>query len=126
LRPERAVLPIPLPDFATNRGFAVRSVGPLVCPAEATFAPGPGLGVETADFAKKFFVTETDLNDAGFFNEFDRKCPVARSFVGSTLPGRLISVSEPPLAATSSDADCSPESPFASSSFVSVAVAGAG
>jgi hypothetical protein len=77
----------------------------FVCPGVAAFSPGREDGIGVADLAKKLFVTDTDLNDTGFFIEFDLKCPSGRSLVWSTLPGRLISVSEPPLTATSSDAE---------------------
>jgi hypothetical protein len=52
--------------------------------------------VDTAVLAKKFLVTETDLNDIGFLTEFDRLCP-APSFVPNPS-GLLVSVSDPPLA----------------------------
>jgi hypothetical protein len=54
--------------------------------------------VDTADFARKFFVTETDLKAAGFLSEELVRKWLPGCFVGSTLPGRLMSVSEPPLA----------------------------
>jgi hypothetical protein len=73
----------------------------------AALSPGRAVGVDTEDF-KKFFVTETDLNVDGFFIEFVRTWFGSR-FDWSTLPGRLMSVSEPPLASAMA---CSPESPL--------------
>jgi hypothetical protein len=127
---ERVTLPRPLPDFATRRGFWVGCVDEIACPGVVGFKPGLAAGVETADLARKFFVTDTDLKGACFFTtEFDRKCPAGLSFPGSTLPGRLMSVSEPPLASprawcakVSSGAECSAESPLTCASLV----AGAG
>lgn len=77
---ERDMLPSPLPDLATKRGFAISMVEAFVCPAGVPLSPGRTDGTETADFAKKFFVTETDLKEAGFLTEFDRKCPAGLSF----------------------------------------------
>ena len=112
---------IPLPDLATNRGFAVWRAEASVCPDGVALSPGRTTGVEATDLARKFLVTETDLNEEGFLIEFDRKCPAGLSFEVSTLPGRLISVSDPPLASpsaccevASSDTESSPESPFTS------------
>lgn len=114
------------PDFATRRGFAVCRVEAVVGPAGAGFSPGRAMGVDTADFARKFFVTETDLNEAGFLTELVRRWP-SGLLAWSTLPGRLISVSEPPLASPTACCDsaveCSPASPFARCSFVSFGVA---
>lgn len=53
-------------------------------------------GVETAVFARKCFVTDTDLKDVGFLT-----VDLVPSF-----PARLVSVSDPPLV---SAADCVPE-----------------
>jgi hypothetical protein len=73
----------------------------------AAFSPGRAVGADTEDF-RKLFVTETDLKVAGFFIEFVRTWFGSR-FDWSTLPGRLMSVSEPPLASAIA---CSPESPL--------------
>ena len=54
------------PDFATSRGFAVRSVDAFVCAVLAVLSPERAAGTVTADFARKFFVTDTDLNEVGF------------------------------------------------------------
>jgi hypothetical protein len=98
---------LPEPDLATRRGFAVRTVAEVAGAASAALSPGRAAGVVTADF-RKFFVTETDLNVDGFFIELLRTWFASR-FDWSTLPGRLMSVSEPPLASAMA---CSPESPL--------------
>jgi hypothetical protein len=114
------------PDLATSRGFAVKMEEVGGCTAGAAFRPGEADGVDAADLARKLFVTETDLKAAGFFVEFVRAVP-ASCLKGSTLPGRLMSVSEPltasPLTCDDSTPDCSPESPFCCASFVSFCVA---
>lgn len=110
-RPERPiVLPTPLPDFATSRGFAVgcgeidawlvgatwkelAAFGEL-CQAVIPLSPAFE-GADTAVFARKCFVTDTDLKDVGF---------LVMDLVPS-FPARLVSVSEPPLV---SAADCVP------------------
>jgi hypothetical protein len=99
---------LPVPDLATSRGFAMSREAVEVGAAGVAFSPGRAVGVDTADFARKFFVTETDLKVEGFFMEFVRTC-FASCFDGSTLPGRLMSVSEPPLASAMAN---SPESPL--------------
>lgn len=106
---------LPVPSLATRRGFAVSTAAEAEGAAGAAFSPGRVVGVETTDFARKFFVTETDLKVDGFFIEFVRTWPASR-FDWSTLPGRLMSVSEPPLASAMA---CSPESPFSSTFSVS-------
>jgi hypothetical protein len=112
-----------VPDLATRRGFAVNKAEVGGCTAGAALRPGDAAGVEAADFARKFFVTETDLKADGFFSELVRVLPES-CFDGSTLPGRLMSVSEPPLASPltcrDSAPDCSPESPLSWASPVSL------
>lgn len=112
-----------VPDLATRRGFAVNNDDVAGCTAGAALRPGDAAGVEAADFARKLFVTETDLKAAGFFIELVRTCPIS-CFDGSTLPGRLMSVSEPltasPLTCRDSAPECSPESPFCKASPVSL------
>lgn len=111
-----------LPDLATSRGLAVCKSEALGCTAGAAFSPGRATGVDTADFARKFLVMLTDLNVDGFLVELARTWPAA-SLDGSTLPGRLMSVSEPPLASPGaccdSAAECSPESPLSRVSLAS-------
>ena len=111
------------PVLATRRGFAVNTDDVGGCTAGAGFRPGEAEGVEAADFARKLFVTETDLKAVGFFRELVRAL-LASCFKGSTLPGRLISVSEPltasPLTGADSAPDCSAESPFCKASLVSL------
>ena len=86
------------PDLATRRGFAVSAAEALSGAAGAAFSPGRATGAEGTVLARKLFVTETDLNADGFFTmEFVRTWSASR-FDWSTLPGRLMSVSEPPLA----------------------------
>lgn len=85
------------PDFATRRGRAVCTVDAATELDKGILSPGRGTGAATADFARKFFVTDTDLNAAGFLTvELVRKCAPG-GLVGSTLPGRLMSVSDPTL-----------------------------
>lgn len=94
-RPERPiVLPTPLPDFATSRGFAVGCGEIDAWLVGATLSPAFE-GADTAVFARKCFVTDTDLKDVGF---------LVMDLVPS-FPARLVSVSEPPLV---SAADCVP------------------
>lgn len=86
------------PDLATRRGRAVCNVEIAGVADAGALSPGRAAGVETADLAKKLFVTDTDLKATGFFSEeLLRRCPPS-CLVGSTLPGRLMSVSDPPLA----------------------------
>ena len=44
------------------------------------FSPTRAVGVAVAALARKFFVTETDLNAAGFFTELERTCLLTKSF----------------------------------------------
>lgn len=113
-----------MPDLATRRGFAVSNDEALGCTAGAALSPGRATGVETADLARKFLVTDTDLKVEGFFTDELVRIWPASCFNGSTLPGRLMSVSEPPLASATawdSVAECSPESPLARGSRFSCA-----
>jgi hypothetical protein len=114
-----------VPDLATRRGFAVSKDEVGGCTAGAAFRPGEADGVDAADFAKKLFVTDTDLKAAGFFVELVRTW-LASCFEGSTLPGRLMSVSEPltasPLTADDSAPESSAESPFGRESLASLRV----
>lgn len=112
-----------VPDLATRRGFAVSRDEVGGCTAGAAFRPGDADGVDAADFARKLFVTDTDLKAAGFFVELVRTW-LASCFEGSTLPGRLMSVSEPltasPLTADDSAPESSAESPFGRESLASL------
>ena len=97
---------LPVPDLATRRGLAVRAVAAVVGASGAAFSPGRAAGAATADL-RKFFVTDTDLKVEGFFIEFVRTWLASR-FDWSTLPGRLMSVSEPPLASAMATSPASP------------------